>query len=65
MRDQERTQGPAREAAALRTLREHGMEMHEFDTGTYERESIELQDRLATEIGATDLLDLIRQGAKE
>lgn len=63
MRDQERTQGPAREAEALRVLRERGMQMHEIDTTGFQRDALKLQDQLAAEIGATDLLAKIRQAA--
>jgi TRAP-type transport system periplasmic protein len=64
-RDQSRAQAVEREAGALRTLRERGMQIHEIDTSGWERAAIKLQDQLAAERGATDLLEKIRRAATQ
>jgi len=64
MRDLERSQGPAREAESMRILRERGMQIHEIDTRGFQQAAIALQDQLAADIGATDLLAKIRQAVR-
>ena len=63
-RDKERELAPVREAEALKFLRERGMTIHEVDTNGFEQAAIKLQDQLAAERGATDLLEKIRAAAK-
>lgn len=63
-RDKGRALAPVREAEALATLRERGMSIHDFDTGAFEAAAVKLQDQLAAERGATDLLAKIRAAAK-
>lgn len=63
--EKERSAAPAREVEAMNTLRERGMTMHPIDTSGWERAAIKLQDQLAAERGATDLLAKIRAAAKK
>lgn len=60
-RDRERAQAKERETEAMRVLREHGMQVHAFDTTAFEQAALKVQDELAAERGATDLLQKIRQ----
>lgn len=60
-RDEQRAQAPIREQAALDTLREKGILIHEMDTTGFHARAVELQDQLAQERGATDLLQRIRE----
>ena len=63
-RDKGRAVAPLREAEALKTLHERGMTIHEIDTRGWEQAAVKLQDQLAAERGATDLLAKIRAAAK-
>lgn len=63
-RDQERARALERETAAMALLREKGMQIHEFDARAFEQAAIKLQDQIAKERGATDLLEKIRRAAK-
>jgi tripartite ATP-independent transporter DctP family solute receptor len=63
--DKERALAPAREAEALTTLRARGMTLHEIDTTGWRQAAIKVQDQLAAERGATDLLQKIRAAAKK
>jgi tripartite ATP-independent transporter DctP family solute receptor len=63
-RDKGRALAPVREAEAIKTLREKGMAIHEIDTKGWEQAAIKVQDQLAAERGATDLLKKIRAAAK-
>jgi tripartite ATP-independent transporter DctP family solute receptor len=62
--EKERALAPVREAEALKTLQERGMTVHEFDASTFAEAAIKLQDQLATERGAMDLLQKIRAAAQ-
>jgi TRAP-type transport system periplasmic protein len=64
-RDKERAVAPVREAEALKFLRERGMTIHEVDTSGFQQAAIKVQDQLAAERGATDLLEKIRAAAKQ
>ena len=64
-RDKERALAPVREAEALKVLRERGMNMYDFDTTAFAQAAIQVQDQLAKERGATDLLEKIRAAAKQ
>jgi tripartite ATP-independent transporter DctP family solute receptor len=59
-RDKGREVAALREAEALKTLQERGMALHDIDTSEWERAAIKVQDELAAERGATDLLAKIR-----
>ncbi len=63
-RDQGRALAPVREAEALKALHEHGMTIHDIDTRTWIQAAVKVQDELAAERGATDLLAKIRAAAK-
>jgi len=62
--EKERALAPVREAEALKTLQERGMTVHEFDVSTFTEAAIKLQDQLAAERGAMDLLQKIRAAAQ-
>ncbi len=62
--EKERALAPVREAEALKTLQGRGMTVHEFDASTFSAAAIKLQDQLATERGAMDLLEKIRAAAQ-
>jgi len=64
-RDRGRALAPQREAEALKTLAERGMTIHGIDTRGWEEAAIKLQDQLAAERGAADLLKKIREAAKK
>jgi TRAP-type transport system periplasmic protein len=55
-----RALAPKREQAALEMLREQGMTVSEVDTAEFVEAAIPLQEELAEEIGAGDLLEQIR-----
>jgi tripartite ATP-independent transporter DctP family solute receptor len=63
-RDKGRALAPLREAEAIKTLGERGMAVHAIDTSAWEQAAVKLQDQLAAERGATDLLAKIRAAAK-
>ncbi|MDO8542367.1 MAG: TRAP transporter substrate-binding protein [Opitutaceae bacterium] len=60
----ERALAPQREAEAMKTLRERGVAVHAIDTRGWEQAALKLQDQLAGERGAADLLGKIRAAAK-
>jgi tripartite ATP-independent transporter DctP family solute receptor len=62
-RDRQRARGPEREAEAMAFLRERGMNIYDIDVSGFEQAAIQVQDRLAAERGATDLLRKIRAAA--
>jgi tripartite ATP-independent transporter DctP family solute receptor len=64
-RDKGRALAPVREAEALKTLRERGMTIHDIDTRVWAQAAVKVQDQLAAERGATDLLAKIRAAAKK
>jgi TRAP-type transport system periplasmic protein len=64
-RDKGRELAPVREREAIETLRTRGMAIHSIDTSTWEQAAIKVQDQLATERGATDLLQKIRAAARQ
>ncbi|MFC1542014.1 TRAP transporter substrate-binding protein [Candidatus Latescibacterota bacterium] len=59
-RDIERTLATIREEESFEYLIEQGMIIHEIDTSGFRKKSEEIQDKLSAELGATDLLELIR-----
>ena len=61
----ERAAAPTREVEAMKTLRDRGVTIHPIDTSGWEHAAIKLQDQLAAERGATDLLAKIRAAAKK
>ncbi|MBI4624461.1 MAG: TRAP transporter substrate-binding protein [Verrucomicrobia bacterium] len=63
--EKERALAPTRETEGLKTLRERGMTMHEIDTSGWRQAAITVQDQLAAERGATDLLEKIRRAAQQ
>jgi tripartite ATP-independent transporter DctP family solute receptor len=62
-RDKGRALAALREAEALKTLQERGMTIHSIDTSEWTQAAIKVQDELAAERGATDLLKKIRAAA--
>ncbi len=64
-RDKGRALAPTREAEALKTLGDRGMTIHAIDTSSWAQAAVKLQDQLAAERGATDLLMKIRAAAKK
>jgi len=59
--DMERALAPIREREALDFLVEHGMTVHEIDTSVFEERAKTLQEELARECGALELLERIRE----
>jgi len=59
-RDINRSLAPVREQQAFDFLREKGMNITEVDTSGFREKAAGLQDKIAAEIGATDLLAEIR-----
>jgi tripartite ATP-independent transporter DctP family solute receptor len=59
-----RALAPGREVAALDLLREQGMTVTEIDTTSFAEAALPLQEQLAEEIGARDILDQIRDAAE-
>lgn len=59
-RDINRSLAPVREQQAFDFLREKGMTITELDTTQFREKAVALQDSIAAEIGATDLLAEIR-----
>lgn len=64
-RDRARALAVEREAGGLKILAEKGMQIHPFDTSVYAQAALQLQDQLAAELGATDLLEKIRRAERE
>lgn len=63
--ERERALAPVREAEALQTLQQRGMTLHDFDRSVFAEAAVKLQDQLAAERGATDLLQQIRAAKKK
>jgi TRAP-type transport system periplasmic protein len=63
-RDQQRAQAQSRDEAALLALRERGMQLHEIDTTRFQQAAIKVQDQIAAERGAADVLEKIRRAAR-
>lgn len=59
-RDVQRALAPLREAQAFEFLKSKGMVINTIDTSGFRRNAIAVQDNIAKERGATDLLQLIR-----
>jgi tripartite ATP-independent transporter DctP family solute receptor len=59
-RDIERTLASLREEESFKYLIEKGMILHEIDTTDFQKKSIPIQDKLAREFEATNLLEMIR-----
>ena len=59
-RDVQRGLAPIREAEAFNFLREKGMMIHEIDTSTFRQNALAIQDEIAKERSATELLERIR-----
>jgi TRAP-type C4-dicarboxylate transport system substrate-binding protein len=59
-RDEQRRLAPIREEEAFDFLREQGMVINDIDTTEFERNALEIQNEIAAERGATDLLETIR-----
>ena len=59
-RDVQRSLAPLREEQALEFLREQGMTITEVDTTVFRENAVAVQDELAAEMGATELLEQIR-----
>lgn len=62
--EKQRALAPIREAEALQTLAGRGMTVHDIDPAAWVQAAVKLQDQLAAERGATDLLRKIRAAAK-
>ncbi len=59
-RDVQRGLAPIRETEAFDFLKTKGMVIHEIDTSTFRKNAIAIQDKIAKERGAGDLLQIIR-----
>ena len=59
-RDVQRGLAPIRDAEAMAYLKKRGVEFTEIDTSGFRKKAIGLQDKIARERGATDLLQTIR-----
>ncbi|WP_162916424.1 TRAP transporter substrate-binding protein [Cohaesibacter haloalkalitolerans] len=55
-----RALAPQRENEALAALKENGVTVTEIDTSSFQKAAASVQDELAKELGATDLLEEIR-----
>lgn len=62
-RDVQRSLAPLREREAFDYLRDQGMTITEVDTGVFVENARSVQDELAAEMGAGDLLEQIRTAA--
>jgi len=60
-RDIQRTLGPLREQEAFDFLKAKGMVIHKIDTSGFRKNAVEVQDKIAKDIGGTDILDIIRK----
>ncbi|MFY0992898.1 hypothetical protein ACOMD9_20675, partial [Halomonas sp. C05BenzN] len=58
--DVNRALTPVRDAEAFEFLKEQGMEVNHVDTSVFREAAIPVQDELAAEYNATDLLQIIR-----
>jgi tripartite ATP-independent transporter DctP family solute receptor len=59
-RDVQRTLAPLREQEAFDFLKTKGMIIHKIDTSGFRKNAVAIQDKFAKEIGASDLLEIIR-----
>ncbi len=59
-RDAQRELAPVKEKAGFDFLREQGMVFHDIDTSQFEKNAMGVQDEIAAERGAEDLLKAIR-----
>lgn len=59
-RDVQRGLAPIREAEAFDFLRDKGMVINDIDTSTFRENAVEIQNEIAAERDATDLLEIIR-----
>jgi tripartite ATP-independent transporter DctP family solute receptor len=59
-RDKQRALAPVKEKEALNFLKEKGMTVHEIDTTQFQQKAKSLQEEIASERGAMELLELIR-----
>lgn len=59
-RDAQREKAPAKEAEGFAFLKEKGMKITEIDTSGFEKAAMDIQNKIASELGATDLLEIIR-----
>lgn len=59
-RDEQRALAPVKEAEGFDFLRDQGMVFHEVDTAPFERNARGVQEEIAGERGAMDILTLIR-----
>ncbi|UCH61779.1 MAG: TRAP transporter substrate-binding protein [Fidelibacterota bacterium] len=64
-RDVERGLTSIREREAFRKLQEHGVIINEIDTRSFAERAVELQNNLAEEMGALDLLERIRAAGQD
>jgi len=60
-RDEQRKLAPVREAEAFAFLKEKGMVINEIDTTSFQKNASSIQDQIAAERKATDLLAKIRE----
>jgi tripartite ATP-independent transporter DctP family solute receptor len=60
-RDVQRSLGPLREAEAFEFLKTKGMVINNIDTSGFRKNAVAVQDNLAKERGAMDLLEIIRK----
>jgi TRAP-type C4-dicarboxylate transport system substrate-binding protein len=59
-RDVQRGLAPIREAEAFDFLKDQGMVINEIDTSTFREKAVTIQDEIALERDATELLGIIR-----
>ena len=59
-RDVQRTLGPLREQEAFDFLKTKGMVINKIDTSGFRKNAVAVQDKFAKEVGASDLLEIIR-----
>jgi TRAP-type C4-dicarboxylate transport system substrate-binding protein len=60
-RDVQRALGPLREQEAFDFLKTKGMVINKIDTSGFRKAAVATQDKFATEVGASDLLEIIRK----
>ncbi|HWT81906.1 MAG TPA: TRAP transporter substrate-binding protein [Candidatus Methylomirabilis sp.] len=60
-RDVQRTLGPLREQEAFDFLKAKGMVINRIDTTGFRKNALEIQDKIAKDVGATDLIEIIRK----
>jgi len=64
-RDVERGLTTIRETEAFQKLIEHGMIINEIDNSVFAESAVEIQNNMAEEMGATDLLEKIRAAGRD